>query len=58
MELGAPFGVPEHEVRGLIAKFAARREAVEHMIADSRLSSEAKNRYIAKFRDRLRAIAQ
>ena len=57
-ELGAVFGVPEDEVRDLIAKFSARREAVERMIGDSRLSAEAKTRYVAKFRDRLRAIAQ
>ena len=58
VELGAAFGVPEDEVRELLARFIARQEAVERVVAGSRLSSEAKQRYIAKFRDRLRAIAQ
>ena len=58
VELGAAFGVPEGEVRERIAGYAARREAVERLLAASRLSSEAKARYLAKFRDRLRAIAQ
>ena len=58
VELGAAFGVPEGEVREWIAGYAARREAVERLLAASRLSSEAKARYLAKFRDRLRAIAQ
>ena len=58
VELGAEFGVPEGEVREWIAGYAARREAVERLLAASRLSSEAKARYLAKFRDRLRAIAQ
>ena len=58
VELGTAFGVPEDEVRELLARFNDRQEVVERMIADSRLSSEAKERYIVKFRDRLRAIAQ
>lgn len=58
VELGAAFGVPEGEVREWIAGYAARQNAAERLIADSRLSSEAKARYLAKFRDRLRAIAQ
>ena len=58
VELGAAFGVPEGEVREWIAGYAARQEAVERLLAASRLSSEAKARYLAKFRDRLRAIAQ
>lgn len=58
VELGAAFGVPEGEVREWIAGYAVRREAVERLLAASRLSSEAKARYLAKFRDRLRAIAQ
>ena len=58
VELGAAFGVPEGEVREWIAGYVARREAVERLLAASRLSSEAKARYLAKFRDRLRAIAQ
>lgn len=58
MELGTAFGVPEAEVRDLMARFGARQGAAERMIERSRLSPEAKARYIAKFRDRLRAIAQ
>lgn len=58
VELGTAFGVPEAEVRDLMARFSARQGAVERMIEISPLSPEAKARYIAKFRDRLRAIAQ
>lgn len=58
VELGAAFGVPEGEVREWIAGYAARREAVERLIADSRLSAAARSRYLSRFRDRLRAIAQ
>ena len=58
VELGAAFGVPEDEVRALLAGYAARQEAVERLRAASRLSPEAKARYLARFRDRLRAIAQ
>lgn len=58
VELGVAFGVPEEDVRNLIARFIVRQEAVERVIVGSRLSSEAKERYVAKFRDRLRAIAQ
>lgn len=58
VELGAAFGVPEDEVRERIAGYAARRDAVERLLAASRLSPEAKARYLVKFRDRLRAIAQ
>ena len=58
VELGAAFGVPEDEVRERIAGYAARQDAVERLLAVSRLSPEAKTRYLAKFRDRLRAIAQ
>ena len=48
----------EDEVRDGLAGYAARQEAVERLLAASRLSPEAKARYLAKFRDRLRAIAQ
>ena len=58
VELGETFGVREDEVRGLISRFAARRDAVERMLAASPLSPEARTRYLAKFLDRLRAIAQ
>ena len=58
IELGVLFGVSETEVRGLIAGFLDRRRIVEQMVADSRLSCEARARYLAKFADRLKAIAQ
>ena len=58
IELGAAFGVLEDEVRGMIALFHARRRAVEGMIEAALLSAEAKSRYLAKFADRLKAIAQ
>lgn len=45
-------------MRDGLAGYAARQEAVERLLAASRLSPEAKARYLAKFRDRLRAIAQ
>jgi serine/threonine-protein kinase HipA len=58
VELGETFGVSEDEVRGLISRFAARRDVVERMLAASPLSPEARTRYLAKYLDRLRAIAQ
>ena len=58
VELGSAFGVPEDEVGALISGYAARQDAVEKRVAASRLSEAAKSRYLAKFRDRLRAIAQ
>lgn len=58
IELGQAFGVPEAEVRADLALFPARRAAVEHMVHESRLSAEAKTRYLVKFSDRLRAIGQ
>jgi len=38
--------------------FAERRAAVEKMLDESALSSEAKTRYLFRFHDRLGAIAQ
>ena len=58
IELGRAFGVAEDEVRGLIALFAERRAAVERMLAESALSDEARSRYLFRFHDRLKAIAQ
>ena len=58
IELGSAFGVSEKEVRGMISLFHARREKVELMIEASSLSAEAKSRYMAKFADRLKAVAQ
>ena len=58
IELGAAFGVFEEDVRGMISLFNVRRGETERMIAESHLSAEAKSRYLAKFFDRLKAIAQ
>lgn len=58
VELGAAFGVHENEVREMISQFPLRRDAVERMLAASLLSPDAKDKYLAKFLDRLRAIAQ
>ena len=58
IELGAAFGVLEEDVRGMISLFNVRRGETERMIAESHLSAEAKSRYLAKFFDRLKAIAQ
>lgn len=58
VELGKAFGVPADEVRDALARFPARRDAVEQRVLSSRLSPEAQSRYLAKFADRLRAIAQ
>ena len=58
VELGAVFGVGEDEVRGMLSRFAERRGVVEDMTAKSLLSDAAKSRYLAKFEDRLKAIAQ
>ena len=56
--LGRAFGVAEDEVREQIALFAERRAAVERMLAESALSDEARARYLFRFHDRLKAIAQ
>ena len=58
IELGAAFGVLEEDVRGMISLFNVRRDETERMIDESLLSAEAKSRYLAKFFDRLKAIAQ
>ena len=58
IELGRCFGVPESAVLKMLATFAAHRDDVERWIAESRLSRDASARYRARFRDRLRAIAQ
>ena len=58
IELGQAFGVAEDEVRENIAMFAERRAAVEKMLDESALSDEARSRYLSRFHDRLRAIAQ
>lgn len=58
IELGAAFGVLKEEVCEMISLFSARQDKVESMIETSYLSEEAKSRYLSKFSDRLRAIAQ
>ena len=58
IELGVAFGVLEEDVRGMISLFNVRRDESERMIDESHLSAEAKSRYLAKFFDRLKAIAQ
>ena len=58
VELGAVFGVGEDEVRSMLSRFAERRSEVEDMIGKSMMSDVAKSRYLAKFEDRLKAIAQ
>lgn len=58
IELGAAFGVMKAEVREMISFFHAHRDEVAQMIATSRLSDEAKSRYLSKFADRLKALAQ
>ena len=52
------FLVREAEVREMISLFLVRRDAASQMIATSRLSDEARSRYLSKFADRLKAIAQ
>ena len=46
------------EVREMISLFHAHRDEVAQMIETSRLSDEARSRYIFRFHDRLKAIAQ
>ena len=57
-ELGAAFGVSEEEVDEMLRVFPQRRDAVEAAIAQSCLSAAARQIYLEKFRDRLKAIAQ
>ena len=58
IELGAAFGVMKAEVREMISLFHAHRDEVAQMIETSRLSDEARSRYIFRFHDGLKAIAQ
>ena len=58
LELGAMFGVPEDEVHEQIEKFSACAETVRRMVEDSCLSAVAKERYLTKFADRVKAILQ
>lgn len=58
IELGAAFGVMKAEVREMISLFHAHRDEVAQMIETSCLSDEARSRYLFRFHDRLKAIAQ
>jgi len=58
IELGGAFGVPESEVREHFAGFLSSQGLVERRIAESALSLEGRQRYLMRFRDRLRAISQ
>ena len=58
IELGAAFGVMKAEVREMISLFHAHRDEVAQMIETSRLSDEARLRYLSKSADRLKALAQ
>ena len=57
VELGACFGVGEHEVRASIGMFSARTERVKLEIVVSPLSPDAKERYLNSFLDRLKAVS-
>ena len=57
-ELAAFYGVSRAEVKELLSTFRRKQLLVESAIADSYLSDEAKRLYLAKFRDRLKAIEQ
>ena len=46
------------DLREQIALFAEHRAAVERMLAESALSDEARARYLFRFHDRLKAVAQ
>lgn len=56
IELGRCFGVEEKAVRKLLAGFPAKAEAVEKAVAESFLSEPAREMYIERFRDRLKAV--
>jgi len=58
IELGCCFGIGDRSVARMLAKFADRQASVEARIQASRLSAAAKEKYLGRFRDRLRAIAQ
>ena len=56
IELGRCFGVEEKAVRKLLAGFPAKAEAVEKAVAESFLSESAREIYLERFRDRLKAV--
>jgi len=58
VELGRCFGVDESDVREGIARLELAHEMVDASVRASLLSEEAKTLYLAKYHDRLRALAQ
>ena len=58
VELGRCFGVGEAAVRRAIGRFPAAASDVEAMVARSALSDSARDLYLGKFRDRLKALGQ
>lgn len=58
VELGKAFGVAEETVQQQIKCLIERQSEVNASIVASRLSIAAKKRYLGKFHDRLKAIAQ
>lgn len=58
IELGAHFGVDEHDVRALLAQYPAKFDSVRTLIDKSLLSQEARGRYLYYVADRLKAISQ
>lgn len=58
IELGRCFGVADDETASMLARFPSHGEEVRRMLDQSRLSPEARRRYLTKFADRIRAIGQ
>lgn len=58
IELGQCFGVGEEAVRRLLGRFFLKADAVEKAVVGSCLSEQAKQGYLGRFRDRLKAIGQ
>ena len=52
------FGVSAEEVDEMLRVFPQRQDMVEAAIMQSRLSAAARQIYLEKFRDRLKALAQ
>jgi serine/threonine-protein kinase HipA len=57
MELARCFGIPEKRAEIVLTIFPARKQAIEELIERSFLSADGKQNYLARFIDRLRAIA-
>lgn len=58
IELGNLFSVDSDEVKSLLSLFEKKHKEVENAIKASFLSTEAQERYLEKFYDRIRAIKQ